>query len=143
MREQDEHENRFKKKCLELDAQVSKAKELHGRVVTAESRANEVQKKYDECKRNYFKLRDERERLRADLEKARGEVTTKAAGVDGTAGDTSIITTGGSSAKIPQNGTVSGGSDVQAQYESLKTKYRVSISQSIIKCSKNHIQISI
>ena len=42
MREQDEHENRFKKKCLELDAQVSKAKELHGRVVTAESRANEV-----------------------------------------------------------------------------------------------------
>ena len=39
---------------------------------------------------------------------------SKAAGGDGTAGDASIITTGGSSAKVPQNGTVSGASDVQA-----------------------------
>ena len=53
---------------------------------------------------------------------------SKSAGVNGTAGDASVITTGGSSTTVAQNGTVAGASDVQAQYESLKTKYRVSLS---------------
>ena len=57
---------------------------------------------------------------------------SKAGGVNGTAGDASVITTGGSSATVAQNGTVAGASDVQAQYESLKTKYRVSLSQPLI-----------
>ena len=52
--------------------------------------------------------------------------------MNGTAGDASVITTGGSSANVAQNGTVAGATDVQAQYESLKTKYRVSLSQSLI-----------
>ena len=77
LREQDDHETRYKKKSVELDTQISKAKELHVRVVAAEQRANEVQKKYDECKKNYFKLREERERLRADLEKAKGNAAAK------------------------------------------------------------------
>ena len=42
MREQDEHDARFKKKCAELDEQITKAKELNGRVVAAETRANEA-----------------------------------------------------------------------------------------------------
>lgn len=42
MREADEHENRYKKKCGELDEQITKAKELNGRVVAAETRANEA-----------------------------------------------------------------------------------------------------
>ena len=91
MREADEHENRYKKKCGELDEQITKAKELNGRVVAAETRANEAQKKYDDCKRNYFKLREERERLKAELEKAKGEAatTSKAGAVNGTVGDAS------------------------------------------------------
>ena len=52
--------------------------------------------------------------------------------MNGTAGDASVITTGGSSTNVAQNGTVAGATDVQAQYESLKTKYRVSLSQSLI-----------
>ena len=104
IQQQDEHEIRYKKKSVELDAQISKAKELHGRVVVAESRANEVQKKYDECKRNYFKLRDERERLKVELEKVKG--------TSGPAGEASTITTGSSA---PQNGTTgTSTSDVQA-----------------------------
>ena len=75
-----------------------------------------MQKKYDECKRNYFKLRDERERLRTDLEKAKGSVA-------GPAGD--MMT---KSSSAPQNGIGPSTSDVQASYESLKTKYRVSLS---------------
>ena len=42
MREQDEHENRYKKKCSELNEQITKAKELNGRAVAAETRANEA-----------------------------------------------------------------------------------------------------
>ena len=103
--EKEENDSRYRRKCEELDAQISKAKELNGRLVSAEARANEVQKKYDECKRNYFKLRDERERLRSDLEKAKGP------------------SSGDPSTKMPANGT----GEVQAQYESLKTKYRVSV----------------
>lgn len=91
MREADEHESRYKKKCGELDEQITKAKELNGRVVAAETRANEAQKKYDDCKRNYFKLREERERLKAELEKAKGAAATasKTGAVNGTVGDAS------------------------------------------------------
>ena len=124
-----ETESRYKKKCGELEAQVSKAKELHTRVVAAEQRANEIQKKHDEYKRYQLKLRDERNRLKSELEKLKsGSMTGAAAeGAEGSA----VTTTGGSSVAVPQNaqngtGTSSAPPDYQTLYESYQTKYQVS-----------------
>ena len=50
---------------------MTRAKDLNTRLVAAESKASELQKKYDESKRGYLRIREERERLKADLEKAK------------------------------------------------------------------------
>ncbi len=56
---------------------------MNTKLVAAEASANELQKKYDESKRNYLRIRDERERLKSDLEAAKslggGATTTSGA----------------------------------------------------------------
>jgi hypothetical protein len=95
--------------------QVKSQSDLNRRLVTAEQRSNELQRKYDDSKRNYYKVRDERERLKIDLEKAKGT----SAAADSEEG---ALVTQAATGKLTSNGTA----DVQAKYESLKTKYRVS-----------------
>ena len=51
---------------------MQKVRNLNTKLVAAEASANELQKKYDESKRNYLRIRDERERLKSDLEAAKG-----------------------------------------------------------------------
>ena len=70
---------------------------MHCKIVAAEQRANEAQKKYDECKRNYFKLREERERLKSSIQAKEG--------------------TGGGSDET--------NAGLQGKYESLRNKFRV------------------
>lgn len=55
---------------------MNKSRGLNVRLVAAESRANEVQKKHEESKRNYLRIRDERERLKAELEQVKGGGTS-------------------------------------------------------------------
>ena len=50
-----------------MQANVSKAKDLATKLMAVEQRANELQKKYDESKRGYFKLREDREKLKKEL----------------------------------------------------------------------------
>lgn len=86
-------------------------------MVAAESRGNEVQKKYDECKRNFFKLREEKERLKTELEKARSgpnESSSALAGVKDMQRS--------SSTQLPSNGP---SSELQAKYDQLKTKFHI------------------
>jgi len=52
---------------------VTKTKDLASKLMAAEQRANDLQKKYDDSKRGYFKVREDREKLKAELEKAKGE----------------------------------------------------------------------
>lgn len=52
----------------DLKTEMSKVRNLNTKLVAAETSANELQKKYDESKRNYLRIRDERERLKAELE---------------------------------------------------------------------------
>jgi len=47
---------------------MQKARTLNTKLVASETQVNELQKKYDESKRNYLRIRDERERLKVDLE---------------------------------------------------------------------------
>ena len=42
------------------------------KLIAVEQRAGELQKKYDESKRGYFKLREDREKLKSELEKIKG-----------------------------------------------------------------------
>ena len=84
--------------ATDLASERTKSKNLNEKLSASEQRANELQKKYDDCKRNYFKIRDERERLKADVEKAStkegvamiktGSVDSAAAAVNGGAGTT-------------------------------------------------------
>ena len=84
--------------AADLASERTKSKNLNEKLSASEQRANELQKKYDDCKRNYFKIRDERERLKADVEKAStkegvamiktGSVDSAAAAVNGGAGTT-------------------------------------------------------
>ena len=56
----------------DMQASVQKAKDLATKLVAVEQRASELQKKYDESKRGYFKLREDREKLKSELEKIKG-----------------------------------------------------------------------
>ena len=56
----------------DMQANVQKAKDLATKLIAVEQRANELQKKYDESKRGYFKLREDREKLKSELEKIKG-----------------------------------------------------------------------
>ena len=56
----------------DMQASVQKAKELATKLIAVEQRAGELQKKYDESKRGYFKLREDREKLKSELEKIKG-----------------------------------------------------------------------
>lgn len=107
-------ETRHQTVATDLASERTKSKNLNDKLSTSELRANELQKKYDDCKRNYFKIRDERERLKADVEKA------------STKGGEAMIRTGSvDSAAAAVNGVAASTGEVQAKYESLKTKYRV------------------
>ena len=71
--ERDQHtrlRTRHESVATNLASERTKSKTLNEKLCASEVRANELQKKYDDCKRNYFKIRDERERLKADAEKA-------------------------------------------------------------------------
>lgn len=80
---------------------------------------NELQKKYDESKRNYLRIRDERERLKVDLEQAKGGGTSGAIST----GEASVAAESKPKALAASASSMS---DVQAKYEGLKTKLKVS-----------------
>ena len=56
----------------DMQTNVQKAKDLATKLIAVEQRAGELQKKYDESKRGYFKLREDREKLKSELEKIKG-----------------------------------------------------------------------
>ncbi len=111
---------------------MQKVRNLNTKLVAAEASANELQKKYDESKRNYLRIRDERERLKADLEAAKslgGATTTSgtiSAGEASAAGAPSDSKMTANKTGKPQVNAVAL-NDVQAKYEGLKTKLKVSI----------------
>ena len=53
----------------DLVGKTSKNKDLATSLNAVELERNELQKKYDDTKRGYFKLREERDQLKKDLEK--------------------------------------------------------------------------
>ena len=55
-------------RAADLKTEVQKARNLNTKLVAAEASSNELQKKYDESKRNYMRIREERERLKGELE---------------------------------------------------------------------------
>lgn len=57
-----------RKHQVDLKKECGKSRELNDRLVKAESRANELQRKYDESKKNYMRIREERDRLKGELE---------------------------------------------------------------------------
>lgn len=110
---------------------MQKVRNLNTKLVAAETSANELQKKYDESKRNYLRIRDERERLKSDLEAAKssggatttsGAISTGEASAAGAPADSNMTAnkTGG---KPQVNAALN---EVQAKYEGLKTKLKVS-----------------
>ena len=56
-----------------MQAGVAERKELATKLMAEQQRASELQKKYDDSKRGYFKLREDREKLKTELEKIKGE----------------------------------------------------------------------
>ena len=56
----------------DMQTNVQKSKDLATKLIAVEQRAGELQKKYDESKRGYFKLREDREKLKSELEKIKG-----------------------------------------------------------------------
>lgn len=56
---------------------------MSSRLEKAEARANEFIKKYEESKQNYFRIRDERDRLRAEIDKAKGSAQSISTSGDG------------------------------------------------------------
>lgn len=56
----------------DMQTNTAKIKNLATNLIAVEQRANELQKKYDDTKRGYFKLREDREKLKAELEKNKG-----------------------------------------------------------------------
>jgi len=110
----------------DLKQEMSKSRGLNTRLVAAESRANEVQKKHEESKRNYLRIRDERERLRGELEQARGGGTSTG-GVSASEAVGHVEMAAQKSKGAAVNGASTSLSDIQAKYESLKTKLKVSL----------------
>ena len=96
-----------------MDTERRKSNELNSKLLAAEQRANEVQKKYDALKGSYFKIKESHERLKSGSGQASGD-TNQAAAAEGAA----------SSAPRPTNGT--GTTELQSKYDQLKTKFRVS-----------------
>ena len=99
----------------DVERNQRQVKSLNERLLAAESKAKELQLKYDESKRNYFKLRGDRERLKGELEKG-GSANEESMG--------QAVAAGGEGAG-PQRKD-SNASDVNQKYEHLKTKFRVS-----------------
>lgn len=69
-----------RKHQAELKRECGKSRDLNGRLVKAEARANELQKKYDESKKNYLRIREERDRLKAEVEQAAAKGTAVSMG---------------------------------------------------------------
>lgn len=116
---------------------VRKAKETSQKLVATEMKLAELQKKYDDSKRGYFKLREERERLKQELDRFKStSADTAGASANQTAAqpiDEKVNSSVGSTnIQIADPKAVStikptNGAEVLAKYESLKTKYRVSV----------------
>lgn len=51
----------------DLKKQVASNKQLVEQISALEGKLSELTKKYDECKRGYFKAREERDKLRQEL----------------------------------------------------------------------------
>jgi len=71
---------------------MAKSRGLNGRLVTAENKANELAKKYEESKRNYMRIREERERLKAELDQAKSAsgLSTGEASITAAQGDSKL-----------------------------------------------------
>ena len=122
---------------------IRKSKEMSTKIVATEQRLADLQKKYDEQKRAYFKIREDRERLKAELEKTKaipgseGSATTlvkqpSAISSEDKGPNSSTMTASGQNASIADSKAAGSGAkpttggEVHAKYEILKTKYRVS-----------------
>ncbi len=123
---------------------MQKVRNLNTKLVAAEASANELQKKYDESKRNYLRIRDERERLKSDLEAAKGlggatttsgAISTGEASAAGAPAADSNMTAANKTGKPQVNATLN---DVQAKYEGLRTKLKVSIHCILCVQHSNH-----
>lgn len=110
--------------AVDLERQVKQSKELNGRLVAAEDKIKELQKKYDESKKTYFQLQDSRARLRTELDKLKG---TSANAGEASEGMTSAagVCSPDMSAQVQKSNSVPSG-DINQKYEHLKTKFRVS-----------------
>ena len=55
----------------DLLEKTTKNKDLSTKLTSVELERNEIQKKYDDTKVRYFKIRDERDKLKGELEKSK------------------------------------------------------------------------
>ena len=105
----------------DLDTERQKSKKLHQSLLAAESRGNEVQKKYEALKVSYFKAKESIARLEASQASAAQTESNQAATAEGA-----------NNAARPVNGT----NDVQTKYDHLKGKFRVSSSSFFVALIK-------
>jgi hypothetical protein len=89
-----------------LSTQIELTKKEKARATELDSRLSETTKKYDDSKKAYFKSKDERERLRQEVDRYKSE------GV--------------------KEQEVSASTEITHKYEQIKIKYRVSIFNPIL-----------